>query len=267
MPRRSIYALAAALSMTGLIPHASAQQVLHAGHLHTNDRWEECAIVLDPSLTPDAWRQFVSELGIVTYFRPMTSAKPMGRGNFEVGILNWSTRIDDSDPAWNDTFSHPDSEHYLTEGPALSIPGLTARVGITDRLDAGVYFTKNVNSNYGFVGGQVQYAVVDDAARKLSAAGRLSVVRLFGPDDVRASTYGADVVVSREVSRFEPYVGVSGYMSRAQETTSKVDLDDETAFGAQATVGVAVRVSVLRLGAEYYLAKVPGISMKIAMGR
>lgn len=260
MSRRFIPAVAVALSLTGFGQPASAQ------HLHTNHRWEECSIVLDPSLTPAAWRQFVSELGIVTYFRPMTSAKPMGKRNFEIGLLNWGTQIDDSDDAWNDTFSHPDSTHYLAEGSALYIPGLTARVGISERVDLGVYFTKNVNANYGFVGGQVQYAVLADPERKLSAAGRLSVVQLFGPEDMKASTYGLDFLVSKEISRFEPYVGVSGYMARARETTSKVDLDDETAFGAQATVGITARVSLLRLGAEYHLAKVPGVSMKIAVG-
>jgi hypothetical protein len=261
MPRRSISALAvAALSVAASAPRASAQ------HLHTNHRWEECSIVLHPELTPAAWRQFVSELGIVTYFRPMASATPLGRRNFEIGLLNWGTQIDDTDDAWNDTFSHPDSTHYLIDGSTLHIPGLQARVGVTDRIDVGLYFTKNTKANYGFFGGQVQYSVPVDEERRLSAAGRLSVVRLFGPEDVHASTYGLDVLVSKEVWILEPYAGVSGYMSRGKETTTKVDLDAETAFGAQATLGVTARVSVLRLAAEYHAAKVPGVSMKVAFG-
>ena len=261
MTRRSIVALAAAgLAVAALTPRASAQI------LHTNHRWEECSIVLHPELTPAAWRQFVSELGIVTYFRPMASAKPLGRRNFEIGLLDWGTQIDDADDAWNDTFSHPDSTHYLFEGSALHIPGLMARVGVTDRMDVGVYFTKNTKANYGFVGGQVQYSLPVDDERRLSAAGRLSVVRLFGPDDVQASTYGLEVLVSKEVWMLEPYAGVSGYMARGRETTTKVDLDAETAFGAQATLGITARVSVLRLAAEYHAAKVPGVSMKVAFG-
>lgn len=261
MTRRSIFSLiVAALSVAASAPRASAQ------HLHTNHRWEECSIVLHPDLTPDAWRQFVSELGIVTYFRPMASARSMGRGNFEIGLLDWSTQIDDADDAWNDTFSHPDSTHYLIDGSALHIPGLTARVGVTDRIDVGVYFTKNTKANYGFVGGQVQYSLPVDEARRVSAAGRLSVVRLFGPDDVQASTYGLDLLVSKAVWILEPYAGVSGYMARGKETTTKVDLDDETAFGAQATLGITARVSVVRLAAEYHAAKVPGVSMKVAFG-
>ena len=104
------------LALAAFAPLASAQR------LHTNDRWHECAIVLDPSLTQGAWRQFVDELGIVTYFRPLASAAPLGRGHFEVGLLNWGTRIDDADAAWNDTFSHPDDSHELVEGSTLPFP-------------------------------------------------------------------------------------------------------------------------------------------------
>lgn len=239
---------------------------LLAQTLHTNDRWEECAIVLDPSLTQGAWRQFVRELGLVTYFRPMVSAKPLGRKNVEIGLVNWGTRIDDSDAAWNDTFSHPDADHWLFEGDALNIPGVMARAGITDRVDVGAYITKAFGANYGFIGGQLQYNLVNDPQRHLAAAGRLSAVHVYGPEDMDATTYGLDFVVSGAYSIFEPYVGVSGYMAHARETTRKVDFGDETAFGAQAMVGVAARLSVLRLGAEFNLAKVPGMSMKVAFG-
>lgn len=260
MMRPVAHGLAMALCLVTFAPRLSAQK------LHTNDRWKECALLLDPSLTPEAWRQFVSEIGLVTYFRPMTSARPMGRGEFEVELVNWGTRIDDSDAAWNDTFSHADSTHWLFEGAALYIPGLMARAGVTDRVDVGAYYTKAIGANYGFVGGQLQYDLSNERPRGLAAAGRVSVVRLFGPEDVKATTYGLDFLVSREFKRLSPYAGVSGYMARGRETTTKVNLAPETAFGAQATVGVAARVSVLRLGAEYNLAKVPGMSFKLGFG-
>jgi len=251
-------AVTMALSLAAFAPH------LHAQVLHTNDRWKECAIVLDPSLTQGAWRQFVREAGLVTYIRPLASAKPMGRRTYELALVRTGTRIDDSDPAWNDTFSHPDADHVLFEGDALYIPGLVARVGVTDRVDVGAYFTKSIGANYGFAGGQLQYNLLNDSTRNLAAAGRVSAVRLFGPEDMTMTTYGLDFVVSKDVSRFSPYAGVSGYMARGRETTSKVDLDPETVFGAQAMFGVLARVSMVTLGAEFNLAKVSGVSMKVA---
>jgi hypothetical protein len=239
---------------------------LQAQVLHVNDRWDECAIVIDPALTQASWHQFVKEVGLVTYFRPLASARPLGRWNFELALLNWGTRIDPTADAWNDTFSHPDDTHWLFEGDALLIPGLMLRAGLTDRIDAGAYFTKAPGSNYGFLGGQVQYAFLNDTERKLAAAGRISAVRLYGPEDMDASTYGLDFVASKDVSRFSPYVGVGAYWSRARETTSKVDLEDESVVGVQGTVGLAVRLWALRLGAEAHLAEVSGYSFKIAFG-
>lgn len=269
--RRSGPTLAAATAIareTALVVvlAAFATPVL-AQHLHTNHRWRSCAIVLDSSLTQAAFHQFTGELGVVSYFRPMASAAPLGRGHFEIGLVNNGSRINDADAAWNDTFSHPDSTHWLFEGSALFLPGLVARGGITDRIDVGAYYTQNFDANYGVMGGQLQYNLVNDPERKLSASGRASVVRLFGPEDVGASTYGLDFVVSRELSRFAPYVGLSGYLARAHETTTKVDLRDENVFGAQATVGVAARVSILRIGTEVTLSRVTAMSMKVAFAR
>jgi hypothetical protein len=234
--------------------------------LHVNDRWDNCAIVIAPSLTQEAWREFVGEIGVVIYFRPLTDAKPLGRGRIEVAAVNWSTRVDDSKPAWNDTFSHPDSTHWLFDGAALPIPGLLVRAGVTSRMDAGLYVTMAPSSNYGMLGGQLQYNLLNDTARKLAAAGRVSAVRLLGPDDMSATIYGADLLVSRDVGAFSPYALVSGYLSRGHEHTSKVDLKSESVFGMQASAGVAVRISGVRLGAEYNLARVTGYSFKIGYG-
>ena len=239
---------------------------LAAQVLHTNDRWHECSFLIDPALTQSAWHQFVREFGLVTYFRPLASARPLGPRHVEFAVLNWATRINAADDAWNHTFSHPDSTHWLFDGDALPIPGLMLRVGVTERMDVGAYFTKSVGANYGFVGGQLQYNLLNDSPRKFAAAARASVVALFGPEDLSASAYGLDFVVSRDISIFSPYAGVSGYLSHGHEKTSRVDLADETVFGMQGTVGVAARVWVLSLGTEFNLARVPGYSFKIGLG-
>jgi hypothetical protein len=239
---------------------------LSAQVLHVNDRWKDCAFVISPSLTQAAWRQFVGELGQVSYFRPLASARPLRPRQFEVSALNWATGIDGADDAWNDTFSHPDAEHHLVDGPALEVPGLMARVGVTDRVDVGAYFTKNLSSNYGLMGAQAQYSLLDDVERNVAAAARVSVVRLFGPVDLSMSVYGADVVVSRDISVFSPYAGVSGYVARGVERTASVELRNEHVLGLQGTAGIAVRLSMLRIGVEATMAKVPGYSIRIGFG-
>jgi len=252
--------VASALTLSVSAPALPAQV------LHVNDRWSQCAIVIDPALTQDAWHQFVREAALVSYFRPLASAQPLGRMNFEVAVMNSFTRIDDADPAWNDTFSHPDPTHWLFDGSALPIPGLMARAGVTDRVDVGAYVTKSFGANYGILGGQVQYAFLLDVERGLAASARVNAVKLYGPEDLDLNVYGLDLVASKEISRFSPYAGVSGYWSRGRETTDKVSLEDESIVGLQGMVGLAVRVWTLRLGAEFNAASVPGYSFKLAYG-
>src|SRR4051812_11670882 len=96
----------AVLSVTNLV---SAQDV----HLHVSSKWDECSFQLDPSLTQTEFHQFAAEAGNVIYFRPLTDAKPMGVGKFELSVLQWNTKIDETGGAWNNTFVHPDSTHWL----------------------------------------------------------------------------------------------------------------------------------------------------------
>ncbi|HEX4935846.1 MAG TPA: hypothetical protein VFV33_21850, partial [Gemmatimonadaceae bacterium] len=226
---------------------------------------------LDPSLTRAAWRQFTQEAGLVTYFRPLIDAKPMGRGKVELSMLQWQTAIDDKESAWNDTFVHPDSAHWLFEGSGLRFPGLMVRAGVSKRVDVGAYFTRNPNANYGFYGGQVQYNLVDDTQRNWALSTRVSAVRLFGPDDVDLTVGGWDVVASRRFqpvswATISPYVGVSSYIARSHEKSALVDLDDATGTGSQATAGVALKLSVVRLSAELNTARVQSRSLKIGIG-
>lgn len=252
--------VASALSLSLFAPALPAQV------LHVNDRWSQCAIVIDPALTQDAWHQFVKEAALVAYFRPVAPAQPLGRMNFEVSVMTSFTRIDDADPAWNDTFSHPNPTHWLFDGSALPIPGVMVRAGVSDRMDVGGYITKSFGANYGILGGQVQYALLNDTESGLAASTRVNVVKLYGPADLDLNVYGLDFVASKEISRFSPYAGVSGYLSRGRETTDKVDLNDESIVGLQGMVGLSVRIWTLRLGAEFDAASVPGYSFKVAYG-
>jgi len=252
--------------MVGALALAICAPPLQAQVLHVNSRWDECSIVIDPALTQASWRQFVEEAGLVTYFRPLASARPLGRGKFELALLNWGTRIDPAEDAWNDTFSHPHATHWLFNGDALHIPGAMLRAGVSDRIDAGAYFTKAPGANYGFVGAQVQYAFLDGAEGGVAVASRVSAVRMFGPEDMDFGSYGLDVVASKDISRFSPYVGVGTYLARGHETTAKVALEDESVAGVQGTVGLDVRLWALRLGAEAQLAKVTSYSFKVAFG-
>ena len=244
---------------------AALQTPAAAQKLHVDPRWKECSIELDPSLTQSAWHQFTREAGLAIYFRSLDDARPLARGKFEVSALQWRTNIDDAKPAWNDTFVHPDSTHWLTEGSGLAIPGLSVRAGIGARTDLAAYATRNPHANFGMYGAQVQHGLVGGDTSAWQASARASFVKMFGPADLDFAVYGADVVASRAItlSRWasvSPYVGVSGYLARAHEKTDKVNLADENVLGTRASVGAEFRLFKARLGAGYTAARVSGLS-------
>jgi hypothetical protein len=237
--------------------------------LHVSSRWEECSIQLDPSLTQAAWRQFTQEAGLVVAFRPLTDARPMGKGKFELSVLQWKTGIRSADAAWNDTFVHPDSTHWLFEGDGLKFPGLSARVGLSDRTDLGGYFTKSPGANYGFYGAQLQHSFLGDSDWGLAV--RSSFVGLFGPEDVDFHQAAAELLVSRtfRLTRsisVSPYAGVSDYIAWSHEKSAVVSLNDEFVPGSQSSIGASVNLYGARLGVEYNAARVSSLSMKMGFG-
>ena len=266
-----IYTIAAATVFTVFQSMAVAHGDSKNVKLHVNPRWKECSFQLDPSLTQEAWHHFTAEAGLVTYFRSLTDAKPMGGGNFEVSILDWQTRIDDTDAAWNDTFVHPDSTHWLLEGSSLAFPGLMFRAGLTDRIDVGAYWTKAPGANYGFWGGQVQYNVVNESEKQWAASARVSFVSMYGPDDFNFAVYGLDFLASKEYAlisdwvSISPYAGVSTYLANSHETSAVVNLSDEHVVGVQGMVGAVAQISLARLAVEYSVARVNSLSFKLGV--
>lgn len=257
----------------------SRAQVFHQdthtgdGHaqLHVNPRWKECSFQLNEDLSQGEFNEFAKEASLVIYFRPMTDAKPLGARNFEVSVVQWSSAIDEDKGAWNDTFVHPDSAHWLVGGERLPITGLTARMGLTDRLDVGVYFTKNPGANYGFFGLQAQYQLTGNKGSAFATAVRGSAVRMFGPEDLNLTVYGGDLLASREFVihdkwlRLAPYVVVSTFLSSAHEKSSEVELRDERVAGLQAGVGLLAKVAAMRIAVEYNHARINTVSMKLGV--
>lgn len=98
MQRATFISIAKAFVLLGFIA------ISHAQELHLNHRFRECSIILDPSLTQDQFPKFTREAAQVFTFKLMSPAEPLGAKKFQVGIDYSSTRIDDADPAWNNTF-------------------------------------------------------------------------------------------------------------------------------------------------------------------
>lgn len=246
---------------------ASASLAHHSGDhsvvLHTNSSWDECAIVLDPSLTQGDFSAFIGEVSELVYFRPIAGAKPLGRFKFELAIDARGARIEDWKPKWNNTFSHPHPDHWLVgDDHILAIPGVRGKMGITDRTDLELYFTTSPGSNYGFAGAAVKYAVVNSPGSKWGAAVRWSYLTLLGVDDMNLDQVSADFIVSRDIWLFRPYAGGALAVSYGVETTDKLNLAKETALSPMGLVGTEFVWRFLSIGIEQGFGKLFTTSLK-----
>lgn len=258
----------AVAAFIGSINFASA----HSGaHLHLSNRWKECSIQLDPSLTQDQWHQFTREAGLVTYFRSLTDARPFGAGRFELSVLQWNTGIEETDDAWNNTFVHPNEEHWLIGGDNLPFPGLMLRAGISSKVDVAAYWSKRPGANYGVGAVQVQYNLINDTARNWALSTRASIGTLYGPADVNFYNCGLDVLASKTFKvipnwlTVSPYAGISSYGAWAHEKSPVVDLKDEQVSGLQVMAGAVAEIKCMRLGIEYNAASVNTFSYKLGV--
>ena len=165
---------------------------------------------------------FSRDVGLILSLKSLASAESLGAGNVDIGFGISYTSIEDSDPSWNNTFSHHDSEHYL--GNAISFPYVHAKVGVTDRMDVGAYFTTNPNSNFAFLGIETKYAFLDESGDAPAAAVRATYATLLRVDDVTLNTFGLDFTFSKKLGRFTPYAGIAESLTISKEDTDFLDL-------------------------------------------
>jgi hypothetical protein len=264
---KNIRLILTAIAVCSIVNFASA----HGPHLHVSTKWKECSFQLDPSLTQQAWHQFAQEAGMVTYFRSLTDAKPMGIGRFEISVLQWNTKIDESQDAWNNTFVHPNDEHWLIGGEELPFPGLSVRAGVSRKVDVAAYWSERPGANYGIAGAQVQYSLINDTVKNWAVATRASVNALYGPADLNLYVCGFDVLASKKLAlcsdwlSLSPYAGISTYGSHAHEKTDAVNLKDEWVSGMHGMAGAVAQISIVRLGVEYNIANVNTFSYKLGV--
>lgn len=238
--------------------------ISHAQELHVNHGFRSCSIELDPSLTQSQFHKFTREAAQVFSFKLMSPAEPLGARKFQVGLDYSSTSINDADPAWNNTFSHPHETHYL--GDRIVMPKLFARVGVSDRIDVGFYFTKNPDANYGFMGGEIKYALFAKSEKPVAMAVRTSYATLLGVQDLNYHLWGVDLSASKKIGLLTPYLGIGANLGRAIETTSKVNLRSENVLTPRGIVGTQLALSFLRLTAEMDIATVPTFSLRTGFG-
>ncbi|MBZ0232339.1 MAG: hypothetical protein K8M05_08305 [Deltaproteobacteria bacterium] len=240
------------VTLTSMAPIALAHPDGHDGTpapLHVDDSYDECFFDLHPELTQAEFDEFAREGGVVMHDLQLASAEAMRPGDFEVSLDFSRTVIDDSKGAWNNTMSHPTSDHWL--GHTRAFPRLSARAGVSRRVGVGVWGTLDPRANYGFLGMHSKVTVVEqDDATPVSVAVRPTAVALLGPEELLVLDLGIDASVSRSYKGLSPYVGLAAHTTAAFERSNDVDLDPGTAWTTAAFAGLAYAWRGVRVAAH-----------------
>ena len=173
--------------------------------------------------------------------------------------------MDEASDAWNDTFAHPDSLHYL--GSNKQIPSVKLRVGVTDALDLGAYYTRNPNANYGWLGVEVRYGLLRQSATmpiSLMLRGAYTKTLYVADMDMHTATY--DVSGGRTFwNRVTAYVGWGNDAVLARETSDAVQLKTELVPVSRAFGGVQARLWHVALGVEREVGALTRTQVQLAM--
>ena len=231
---------------------------------HTDPGVTTCSMYIDPSLTQEQWKRFTRQVGAISSYKSLAPATTLGKGHFSLDLVSSITPVDQKDPAWINTFTHPDETCPL--GDQIKLPMIRAKYGLNDKVDIGVLWTKAPGANYGMAGGEVKYRFMSETAKRPAAAVRTSWVGLTGVSDYNFSVASLDLMTSKSFSGFSPYLGIRGNLMMSAETTAKVDLRKERFLNPQAYLGIGYSFWRISLAVEYNVADVNTCSFRVGIG-
>ena len=251
----------AAFSLALLLPAAARPD--HP-RLHVDPSVKDCSVRFAPELTQDAYYRFVREFGSASAFKQSAPPETLGRWGVSLDVERLTFKVDEGSAAWNDTFVHPAADHWL--GEEKSFPMLRLRVGVTDSLEVGAFYTENPNANYGWLGLEVKYAVLEQGEdMPVALAVRGAYTKTLYVSDMNMNAIGADVTVGRTFWRIlTPYAGLGVDTVIAQETSPAVSLKTEVIPVAHGTAGVEARYWHVAIGAEAQFAALNTFQLRVS---
>ena len=250
-----VFGLAAAGSLVRPVP-ASADPVLHVGDDH-----ESCYIDLHPELTSAQFSKFTREFADVGAFSAMSGARTLAPWQLGIGFTYDKAFIADEEPQWNNTFSHPEEDHYLGQ-PGL--PTLQTKLGLPHALEAELLFTGDPNSNWAVVGAALRATVLSEGPRlPVSAAVRVEYLHLLGADEYDLDAVSVGGVASRSFGRFTPYAGIDTAVAHGSEHTMELSLGSTTTASVRGVAGLEIALWRFRIVGQGTLATVPGAAIML----
>jgi hypothetical protein len=207
--------------------------------------WASCAQASDfnaiGTLTQPQFRAFSEDMASTVSYKGMIPAAGSGITGFDIGVYGAATEV-----------AHRDVLKQAAGGAsvpkAVPVAGVRIVKGLPFDIDVGVVSATLPSTNVRATGGELRWAVVGGGLAVPAIALRVSGMQLSGVNQLKMSTYGADISISKGFLFLTPYAGVGGVVvrSRAPGTT----LHDERFDLNKAFIGLKIGLGVANFVVE-----------------
>jgi hypothetical protein len=152
-------------------------------------------------LTQTEFRAFSEDVASAVSYKPMIPSEGLGITGFDLGASASATEV-----AHRSVLSKAAGGASVPK--AVPVAGLRAVKGLPWDIDIGVVSTTLPQTNVRATGGEVRWAFVGGSTLVPAVALRVSGMGLSGVPQLKLSTLGADLSISKGFALFTPYAGV-----------------------------------------------------------
>ncbi len=192
-------------------------------------------------LSQSDFRLLSEDLGAALSYKPLIPAEPLGVTGFDIGIEVTATKLENAAIFDNAvTGSAPDT---------LYLPRLHVHKGLPFGFDLGASYAAVPDSNIKVWGAEVRYAILKGSTATPALAVRGSYSALEGVDQLKLTTTGLDLSISKGFAMFTPYAGIGRVWVRSTPDSS-IGLAEEDFDLGKVFVGVNMNLAVINIAIE-----------------
>jgi len=194
------------------------------------------------ALTQPEFKLLSEDLGAALSYKPILPAEPLGVTGFDLGIEVSSTQLQNTA-----IFSQAAGGETID---TLYLPKLHVHKGLPFGFDIGASYAAVPDSNIKMWGAEVRYAIVKGGTATPAVALRGSYSALEGVDQLKFSTTGVDLSISKGFAMFTPYAGVGKVWVRSTPDASIPVLVGEEFSLSKIFVGANLNLAVINIAVE-----------------
>lgn len=193
-------------------------------------------------LTQSEFRALSEDLGAALSYKALVPAEPLGVIGFDIGVGVTATEL-----------QHRDVLSKAAAGAdvpkALPVASVRAVKGLPFNIDIGASLGRVPTTGATTAGGELRWAFVPGGVLTPALAVRASYSQLSGIDQLKASSAGLDVSISKGFLFATPYAGIGTVTTRTQVTGTTL-LQKERIHQTRVFGGVNVNLGLVNLAVE-----------------